>query len=71
MHFYDNGTTASSKGRNQDANPDLNPTLDKTTVTYQVPLEALCNFQADKFLSPDLEEIDAKAQTAKTEESCS
>lgn len=34
MHFYDNGTTASSKGRNQDANPDLNPTLDKTTVTY-------------------------------------
>lgn len=28
MHFYDGGITAPSKGRNQDANPDLNPTLD-------------------------------------------
>lgn len=50
MHFYHGGIIAPSKGRNQDANPDLNPTFRQSTIiAYWVPLEPVCTSQADTF----------------------
>lgn len=74
MHFYDGGIIAPSKGSNQDANQDLNPTFNITLIASQVSLEPVCTSQADTFCPchiapPNLGEIDIKAQIAKTEDS--
>lgn len=74
MHLYVDGIITPRKRRNSDANPDLSPTLDITTITYWVPCsQHVSARQIQSVLAirplPSLGEISAKALIAKTKES--